>query len=585
VTSPLRQTGVDTALPALLDGLAELLDEASRARLAQVRVRLDQDRLRILVVGEAKRGKSTLVNALLGDRVLPTGALPVTALTTTLTHGNTAEVEAHYADGRTVRQTDLSVLVDLVTEDGNPGNIRGVNSVTVRLPNALLAAGVELVDTPGIGSIHEHNTAEAHHALGQMDAAVVVTATDPPITAAEREFLTRVRRLAVHTFLVLNKTDQVEAADLPAVVGFTRDVAARALGTAARVFAVSARDAERGRDRHDDALVEQSGLPRFAAALRAYLATRRGADLRASVAAHAHRLTAAAIDDITLTLRAAVLDTAERNRRRDAFSRALTAVTAMSGESATILGGGIRDLIAETNEQARDHVQVTTRTVLTRAETWVAEHPQMRGGSLEAAAYRAATTVADRAVSEWIARRQRELDTALRGLTGRLESRLAEQLDAVRTAAEESFAVPLAARPEPAGLTATTRFRLAPPGTASVTDALATPVRTHLPGSLGRRVIARHLRTVLTDLVDQHFGRARADFQSRTEETHRQLSATLSRQLADAAEHVTGAIRRGTEVAALRAGEQQAATEELQARLAALRHLATAFEGEPAPRA
>lgn len=69
--------------------------------LTALRERLRAARLRVLVVGEAKRGKSTLVNALLGREVLPTGVTPLTALPTTVTHGTGEAMEVAFTDGRT----------------------------------------------------------------------------------------------------------------------------------------------------------------------------------------------------------------------------------------------------------------------------------------------------------------------------------------------------------------------------------------------------------------------------------------------------------------------------------------------------
>jgi len=69
---------------AAFDGLSALGGEADRAALAELRGRLRERRLRVLVAGEAKRGKSTLINALLGRAVLPAGVTPLTALATTV---------------------------------------------------------------------------------------------------------------------------------------------------------------------------------------------------------------------------------------------------------------------------------------------------------------------------------------------------------------------------------------------------------------------------------------------------------------------------------------------------------------------
>ena len=86
-------------------GLLVTLDERPRAPaadgelLAALRARLRVARLRVLVVGEAKRGKSTLVNALLGRDVLPVGVTPLTALATTVTHGADEDAEVRFLDG------------------------------------------------------------------------------------------------------------------------------------------------------------------------------------------------------------------------------------------------------------------------------------------------------------------------------------------------------------------------------------------------------------------------------------------------------------------------------------------------------
>lgn len=68
----------------------------------------------------------------------------------------------------------------------------------------LLARGVELVDTPGTGSVHGHNTMEAQAALATMDAAVFVLTADPPISASERELIAQVAEMAVEIRLTVS---------------------------------------------------------------------------------------------------------------------------------------------------------------------------------------------------------------------------------------------------------------------------------------------------------------------------------------------------------------------------------------------
>lgn len=195
----------------------------------------------MLVVGEAKRGKSTVVNALLGRRLLPTGVVPVTAVATTIAYGAAPTATVHYQGGRS-EPVALERLSEFVTT-GNPGNVRSVDSVAVHVPASLLADGVELVDTPGTGSVHEHNTTAASAALTQMDAAVFVLSADPPVSAAERLWLRQVRDQAVRVFCVLNKADHLTTDELAQSVAFTRQVLAGELGADVTVWPVSARRA------------------------------------------------------------------------------------------------------------------------------------------------------------------------------------------------------------------------------------------------------------------------------------------------------------------------------------------------------
>src|SRR5487761_1213843 len=269
-------TNADGALASALDELAALGTEQDREQIAALRDRLDAARLRVLVAGEAKRGKSTLINALLGRAVLPAGVTPLTAVATTVRYGDDPHAEVRFADGHEEKQP-LTALPDLVTERGNPGNRRHVAAVTVYLNAPVLADGVELVDTPGTGSVFAWDTAAAHEALETMDAAVFVLTADPPVSAAERDLYAKISGLAVATFTVLNKADHLDEAGLAEASEFTRQVLADA-DHPGMVYPMSARAALRGGD---------AGFTAFQTDFTAYLSSRREADLRASAIAQA----------------------------------------------------------------------------------------------------------------------------------------------------------------------------------------------------------------------------------------------------------------------------------------------------------
>jgi len=129
--------------------------------------------------------ESALVNALLGRDLLPSGVTPLTAVTTTVRYGTDECADVRFLDGHEEKYP-LAALPDLVTERGNPGNRRRIAGVTAYVTAPVLEGGVELVDTPGTGSVFEWDTQAAHEALESMDAAVFVLTADPPMAAASR---------------------------------------------------------------------------------------------------------------------------------------------------------------------------------------------------------------------------------------------------------------------------------------------------------------------------------------------------------------------------------------------------------------
>src|SRR5690606_31127597 len=140
-----------------------------------------------------KRGKSTLLNALVGEPVLPVGVVPVTAAVTILRQGEEHGAQVRFADGRT-QAVPIPGLAAYVAEDQNPGNVKGVRAVEVFLPSPLLSHGMSLVDTPGLGSVFSSNTAVTREFIPHIDAALVVLGADPPISGEELELVETVSR-------------------------------------------------------------------------------------------------------------------------------------------------------------------------------------------------------------------------------------------------------------------------------------------------------------------------------------------------------------------------------------------------------
>lgn len=115
--------------------------------------------------------------------------LPVTAVPIEIAAGTDSVVIEHL-DGAEVA-VRMSQLADYVSEAANPRNTKMVRRARVRLAADLLADGAVLVDTPGLGSVHTHNSAAAEEAIEDTDGAVLVLSAEAPLAERERALLHR----------------------------------------------------------------------------------------------------------------------------------------------------------------------------------------------------------------------------------------------------------------------------------------------------------------------------------------------------------------------------------------------------------
>ncbi|HUY48565.1 MAG TPA: dynamin family protein [Streptosporangiaceae bacterium] len=557
-------------LLAALDELAALGREKDRAALDALRGRLRERRLRVLVAGEAKRGKSTLVNALLGRVVLPTGVTPLTALATTVRYGLEEEVSAVSAAGH-AESFLLSALEDLVTERGNPGNRRNLASVTVMVDAPVLARGVELVDTPGTGSVYAHNTTAAEAALETMDAAVFVLTADPPASASERELMARVAGRSVTMFVVLNKADYLTGSELAEALEFAARVAGEAAGRLVRVYPLSARAALAGG--------ADPGFTAFRADFTAYLEQGRVPDLRLSAAGHARRLAGSLRDEVDLARRAAQMRSGDAAGRVEAFATRLAAVAARRRDAADLVRAESARMLADLNEAAEQAARERTAGVAAEMEALFSGDLQSAtAAGIERSGRARLGELAVAAAESWRQQQAVRLEEGLARLDGRITDDLRAELDAVREAAAELLALALTMPGGAERLAPDLRFFYLVAEEAGQTELLAGAIRRHLPGEAGRRRARAYLRRETVGLVPQQIGRARADLQYRLAEATRQLVRAVEARYADGTGRLESALRTAAALWEATTGEAAEQDRELVRRQQALGRVVTLLD-------
>jgi len=223
------ESAVAAALRELASMAAELGVDHLPAEAAALAERLAEGRFYVACVGQFKRGKSTLLNALVGDPVLPTGVVPVTTVVTVLRYGprRAARIQLRDQGWRDIDPRDVGAYV---TEAENPQNRKGVDAVEVFVPSPLLASGMCLVDTPGLGSVFSGSTRVTHDFVPHIDAALVVLGADPPISGEELALVEEVARHTGALLFLLNKADRLSAADRDEARRFAERVLGERLG-------------------------------------------------------------------------------------------------------------------------------------------------------------------------------------------------------------------------------------------------------------------------------------------------------------------------------------------------------------------
>lgn len=196
----------------------------------------------LVVVGEFNAGKSSVINALVGERVAPEGILPTTVSVTLFRYGD-ARAERGIGDGM----------------------------VEIDYPAAFLRH-LTIVDTPGTNAIiRQHEEITARFAP-RADLALFVTSADRPFTESERGFIERLRSWGKPVVAVLNKTDLLTGPEqIETLSAFIRDNARHLLGFEPQVIAVSARLAMQALEiQNQTTRAQLDGLSGFAA-LRSYV--------------------------------------------------------------------------------------------------------------------------------------------------------------------------------------------------------------------------------------------------------------------------------------------------------------------------
>jgi len=363
-------------------------------KLGELQNRLSEGRIHLAVLGQFKRGKSTLLNAILGNAVLPVALVPLTAVPTFVRSGDMLAARVQFENDRPPAEfmaQDVDQLNEFlgrfVTESANPENELGVRQVEVSHPADLLRHGAVLIDTPGIGSTFRHNTEATLNFLPQCDAALFVVSADPPITEVEVEFLKTVRARVARMFFILNKADYLSDVERQEAVAFLKQVLTNQAGFPEDVpiLCVSARQAVSARQSGDRELWRRSSMESVEKQLFEFLVRERHVALGEAVSRKVADIAGEAVTQIQLTVRSLQMPLDDLEKRLRVFEQRLKEIERERIAVRDIIEGDHRRMQAFLEEQAevcrsraRSHFKPLIDEHLPRCERGVSAETQMQ---------------------------------------------------------------------------------------------------------------------------------------------------------------------------------------------------------------
>jgi replication fork clamp-binding protein CrfC len=263
---------------------------------------LRQGVFRLLVLGDMKRGKSTFLNALIGENLLPSDVNPCTAILTVLRYGSQKKVMVHFNDGKPPEQLDFKEFKHKYTidpaeakqlEQDKKQAFPNVDYAVVEYPLPLLEKGIEIVDSPGLNDTEARNELSLGY-INNCHAILFVLRASQPCTLGERRYLENyIKGRGLSVFFLINAWDQVreglidpdDTEELEEAEYKLRRVFKANLAEYCqvdghdvyeeRVFEISAIKALRKRLKNPSASLEETGFPEFMGALNTFLTRER----------------------------------------------------------------------------------------------------------------------------------------------------------------------------------------------------------------------------------------------------------------------------------------------------------------------
>jgi small GTP-binding protein len=537
----------------ILDTIENITDlikvdtEAVDNRLLMVKEQLIANCFNLVILGQFKRGKTTLINSLIGKEILPSSVVPLTSVVTILKYSEEVSCVVSMEDGseKNIRIEELS---DYVTEKGNPKNIRGVRCARIGYPSPFLEKGILLVDTPGVGSTFLHNTETTYEFLDHLDAALFLMSADVPISQVEKELLDTIKGSTQKIFFVLNKIDNLTPKEIEEIASFNKQVLEEMGFTVQEIWPISAREALKAKTTNNDVQLSQSGLLNLEDALGSFLSLEKGKIVLNTTISKTKRVISQKLSQIAIERKTMEASGEELENKINTFRQLVANLKQDREDMKYLLKGELDKMCLKVEEMLKILEEKETPRIKQCLTDFYEKNPDLNPTVLRDEMQK---VIKDEIVKGFDAFRkdaEKVISNNIQETFNRFTRRSNNIIAEFKTAAEILFEVSMEQCEFSVELARDSGFYyMVQEYTAPTEEEVKSILRTFLPKSLSRKMVLNEMMERVSSDVSRNCGRIRSDLTIRISKTIDYYSKQLKDLGNDLIAQIEQAIQKGQE--------------------------------------
>ncbi|HEX13454.1 MAG: hypothetical protein C0173_03705 [Desulfurella sp.] len=497
-------------------------------QLNAIENKIQTKQFNLVVIGQFKRGKSTLINALIGKDILPSSVLPLTSIVTIINFGEQKAVVC-FKDGlcKTIELSDISFFV---TEKYNPNNKLNVEYVEVFYPAEFLKNSVRIIDTPGIGSVYEHNSDCSYQFLPKADASLFVLSPDPPITQAEIEFLKDASKYIDKFFFLLNKIDNFKPSELREIIDFNSSILENLFSKKVYIIPISAKLALEAKLEANQQKQQQSNIQELYDRLEEFIKKEQSNVFWVSIINNIIRYTDMQLNFFKINLASLSMSKAKLEEKIKVFEDSLVKLEVDDYiywlENKT--KGVINVLDEDIDDLKKNQLPKLTAKIKDYFNTLKISSTSMLNEQLKTYLQEQIEEI----FSAFLQSENQKIGKLIGEIYNNLTAKVNTLIDSIIKTAEEVFEVKLSKLAQTEQLTEKSEFYFLIKEQPGALNIMGDFFKSKMPLFLGKKIIYKSISERSIELFDRHCGRLRFDFVKRIKETSEKFKFEVENKLA-----------------------------------------------------